>query len=64
MPNENVLKRAGMSIEFMRVEKERQLKFCGHVMRTGDIENLTVNGKIERKRTPDRQLYKLSDNIS
>ena len=39
----------------MKRIRKRQLEFLGHIMRKEKLENLTVTGKIEEKRSRGRQ---------
>lgn len=61
--NEEVLTRANTKRTMMATIKSRKIKFLGHVMRRNCIENLTITGKIEGKRTRGRQRMTYIDNI-
>jgi len=53
--NEEVFSRAGVDRKLMQDVRSRQLKFLGHVMRKGGLENLALTGKVEGKRSRGRR---------
>ena len=53
--NEEALRRAGGKRKLVKTNKKRQLQFLGHVMRKGNLENLTLTGRIEGTRSRGRQ---------
>ena len=59
--NKEVLEMAEIARSLLRKIKARQCKFIGHVMRRNGMENLTVIGKIENKRSRGRQRQKMID---
>ena len=55
MTNKEVLERAGIKRFLLKAIRKRQLEFLGHVMRKEGLENLSVTGKINGKRSRGRQ---------
>ena len=53
--NEEVFRRAGTGRKLIFDLRMRQMKFLGHVMRNGELENLAMTGKIEGKRSRGRR---------
>ena len=53
--NEEVLRRARRERSLMISIRKRQLQFLGHIMRKEGLENLTLTGRIEGKRSRGRQ---------
>ena len=53
--NEEVLTRAQTERRLLKTIRKTQLEFLGHVMRKEGLENLTMTGKIEGKRSRGRQ---------
>ena len=62
--NEEVLQRAGAGRELMRVIRQRQLRFLGHVMRQKQLESVCVTGKVEGRRGRGRPRIKLVDTLA
>ena len=60
--NEAVLHRAGADREMMRMMRQRQLRFLGHVMRRRQLESVCVMGKVEGRR--GRPRIKLVDTLA
>ena len=52
--NEEVLRKAKAERSLIRTIRERQMKFMGHIMRKEMLENLTLTGRIEGKRSRGR----------
>ena len=50
LTNEEILRRANSGRTLMKIIYKQQLKFVGHVLRKGELENLMLNGKIEGKK--------------
>ena len=65
MTNEKVLRRAGVKRTVLKVIRKRQLAFLGHVMHKEQLENLSITGKFNGKRSIGRQrktyMSKISD---
>ena len=58
--NEQVLQSINSERELIKIIRTRQMRFLGHVMRRGEIEHLSLTGKIEGKRAwgkTERHLY-------
>ena len=53
--NEEVLQRAGTGMKLILEIRTKQMRFLGHVMRKDALENLTLTGKIEGKRSRGQQ---------
>ena len=53
--NVEVLQSINTERELIKIIRTRQLSFLGHVMRKGELENLSLTGKIEGKRARGRQ---------
>ena len=62
--NEAVLHRAGADREMMRMMRQRQLRFLGHVMRRRQLESVCVMGKVEGRRGRGRPRIKLVDTLA
>ena len=62
--NEEVLRRAGVKRTLLKVIRKRQLEFLGHVMRKEQLENLSITGKFNGKRSIGRQRMTYMGNIS
>ena len=45
--NEEVLNRAGAKREIMKMVRQRQMRFLGHVMRKQELESICMMGKVE-----------------
>ena len=52
--NEEVLRMVGVKRELMRAVRVRQMRFLGHVMRRGEIENVVLTGLIDGRRARGR----------
>ncbi|KAG1705108.1 Proto-oncogene tyrosine-protein kinase receptor Ret [Nymphon striatum] len=61
--NIEVLQRAGVERELMSSITSRQLKFLGHVTRKGGIECLSLQGRINGKRSRGRPRFKYLDRV-
>ena len=53
--NKEVLRRAGRERSLVKSIRKRQLQFLEHIMRKERLENLTLTGRIEGKRSRGRQ---------
>ena len=53
--NVEVLQSINTERELIKIIRTRQMSFLGHVMRRGELENLSLTGKIEGKRARGRQ---------
>ncbi|KAG1655749.1 Down syndrome cell adhesion molecule [Nymphon striatum] len=53
--NEEVLRQTNQERCMLKKIKQRQYKFMGHVLRKQQLENLSLSGKINGKRTPGTQ---------
>ncbi|XP_071959530.1 uncharacterized protein [Antedon mediterranea] len=53
--NEDVLIRAGVCRKLLKGIRIRQMRFMGHVLRKGGLENLALPGKIEGRRSRGRK---------
>ena len=62
--NETVLQRAGVDRELMRMIRQRQLRFLGHVMRMRQLESVCVMGKVEGRRGRGRPRVKLLETLA
>ena len=62
--NESVLQRAGARREMMRSIRQRQMRFLGHVIRDGQLENVCVTGRIEGRRGRGRPRLKYMDTLA
>eukprot|EP00112_Aurelia_sp_Birch-Aquarium-sp1_P001960 Seg1215.3 transcript_id=Seg1215.3/GoldUCD/mRNA.D3Y31 product="hypothetical protein" pseudo=true protein_id=Seg1215.3/GoldUCD/D3Y31 len=61
--NDEVLRSVGTKKELLNGIKEQQIKFFGHIVREGNIEELITTGRIEGTRDGGRQRIKQLDNI-
>jgi len=48
--NTSVLKKVGQNRQLLNIIRERQLKFTGHIIRKGELEELSLSGKIPGKK--------------
>ena len=62
--NDVVLHRAGTKREIMKIIRQRQLRFLGHVMRSQQLENVCMTGRIEGRRGRGRPRVKLVDSLA
>ena len=62
--NDVVLHRAGTKREIMKFIRQRQLRFLGHVMRSQQLENVCMTGRIEGQRGRGRPRVKLVDSLA
>ena len=53
--NTQVLQMAGIERSLMKTIKRRQLEFLGHILRKDELEKLVLCGKIEGKKSMQRQ---------
>ena len=51
MSNQEVLRKAGSKRNLLKTIRRQQLKFLGHTMRKEGLENLTLTGQTEGKRS-------------
>ena len=61
--NETVLNMIGEERTLMKTIRKRQMKFLGHIMRRGGIENIAITGMIEGKRGRGRPREKYLDGL-
>ena len=61
--NEVVLRRMGVGRGLMKHIRERQLRFLGHVMRRGELENVCLTGRVEGTRSRGRPREKYMDGL-
>ena len=61
--NEEVLRRMGVERELIVKIRASQMRFIGHVMRRGKIEDLSLTGRIPGSRARGRQREKYMDGI-
>ena len=61
--NEEVLRRMGVERELIVKIRTSQMRFIGHVMRRGKIEDLSLTGRIPGSRARGRQREKYMDGI-
>ena len=64
MRNTEVLHRVGTEREIMKIIRQRQLRFLGHVMRLQQLENVCVTGKVEGRGGRGRPRVKLVDSLA
>ena len=62
--NESVLQRAGTRREMMRTIRQRQMRFLGHIIRDGKLENVCATGRIEGRRGRGRPRLKYMDTLA
>ena len=62
--NDAVLRRMDTKRELISTIRRRQLRFLGHVMRKGELENICLTGRVEGRRARGRQRRKYMDGIS
>ena len=62
--NQSVLQRAGARREIMRTIRQKQLRFLGHVIREGKLENVCVTGRIDGRRGRGRPRLKYVDTLA
>ena len=53
--NDAVLRRMGTHRELLKSIRKRQLRFLGHVMRKGELENVCLTGRVEGRRARGRE---------
>ena len=53
--NEDVLRRMGVGRELLLHVRGRQMRFLGHVMRSEELENLSLTGRVPGRRARGRQ---------
>ena len=56
--NEEVLKKTGTERKLLQTVRRQQLEFLGQVMRKESLENLTLTGRIDGKRSRGRPRIK------
>ena len=61
--NEEVLRRMGLGRELLMHVRGRQMRFLGHVMRSEELENLSLTGRVPGRRASGRQREKYMDGI-
>ena len=62
--NEQVLIRAGAKREMMRMIRQRQLRFLGHVMRRQQLESNCMTGRLDGRRGRGRPRMKFLDSLA
>ena len=62
--NQEVLEMANKERSLMKTIRKRQMKFMGHVYRKGGMEQLSMTGKIEGKRSRGRQRETYVDSLN
>ena len=62
--NDEVLRRAGVERSLLKSIRKRQLEFLGHIMRKEGLENLSITGKIDGRRSRGRQRLTYIGSIS
>ena len=62
--NEEVLKKIGTKRKLLTSVRKRLLEFLGHVMRKESLENLTLTGHIEGKKSRGRPRIKYLNSLS
>ena len=62
--NDEVLRRADTKREVIKIIRQRQLRFLGHVMRLQQLESVCVSGGIEGRRGRGRHRVKLVDSLA
>ncbi|KAG1715000.1 Endophilin-B1 [Nymphon striatum] len=61
--NEYVLRMLGIKKQLLNIVKERKLKYYGHIKRHQTVQRITLEGKVEGKRSRGKQRLKWEDNI-
>lgn len=61
--NDEVLERMAMGRELMKSIRKRQMKFLGHIMRQNTLENLSLTGNLEGRRTKRRAREKFMNGL-
>ena len=61
--NEAVLSESGVTRRILKTIANRQVSFCGHVVRKEGIENLTLTGKIFGKKSRGKQRRTFLDQL-
>ena len=62
--NETVLNMVGEQRKLMKTIRKRQMRFLGHTIRRGGIENVAITGMIEGKRGRGRPREKYLDGLA
>ena len=62
--NEEVLRRAGTERKIMKAIRKRQIEFLGHVMRKEGLEELMLTGRVNGKRSRERQRLTYLESLS
>ena len=55
MSNEEVLELVGEDRSLIKIVRQRQLRFIGHVMRQDSLQKLCLQGRLQGNRSKDRQ---------
>lgn len=61
--NEEVLERVGVERELLASVRGRQMWFVGHIVRTQELEHLSLTGKINGSRPRGRPRQKYMDGL-
>ena len=61
--NAEILRRIGKERELMKIIRQRQLRFLGHVIRENDLERTVVTGRVEGRRDRGRQRTKYMNSL-
>ena len=61
--NEEVLQMASAERNIIATIRSRQMKFLGHVMRRGELEDLSITGKLDGKRPKGRPRFTFMEKL-
>ena len=61
--NEEVLQMASADRNIIATIRSRQMKFLGHVMRRGELEDLSITGKLDGKRPKGRPRFMFMEKL-
>ncbi|GFN91482.1 endonuclease-reverse transcriptase [Plakobranchus ocellatus] len=61
--NELILEEADLERSLIKIIRQRQLQFLGHICRHKGLEHLAITGKIEGKRSGGRQRITFIENL-
>ena len=62
--NTEVIEMAMYKRSLIKIIRERQMKFLGHICRKNGIEKHMLCGKVEGRRSPGRQRIKYMDSLN
>ncbi|KAG1666792.1 Zinc finger C2HC domain-containing protein 1A [Nymphon striatum] len=60
---DTILRMLGIKKQLLNIVKERKLKYYGHIKRHQTVQRITLEGKVEGKRSRGKQRLKWEDNI-